>query len=312
MALTLTEANKLSNDMLLSGLIETIIKESPMMALTPFIEVIGTAITYNRESAMPSVAFRAIGDTWTEDAPTFAQITVALKILGGDADVDNFLATSRADVNDLPAITLAQKVKALAHAWEYTSVYGNASSDALTYDGLHTIITALATTQRLHMGSGSTGAALTLTKLDELIDAVKPGKPDCLMMTRRTRRGLSKYARALTSPIAYQPNEFGQQQLVYDGIPIIINDHQLDTETISSAEYALPTTGATSSIFALKFGEDGVVGFNAGPIPTVEAFDKLETKDATRNRVKAYTALGVKSSVSVARLDGISSADVTA
>ena len=55
MALTKTEAAKLTNDMFLRGVIETIIKESPVLMMLPFMEVTGTALTYNRENTMPSV-----------------------------------------------------------------------------------------------------------------------------------------------------------------------------------------------------------------------------------------------------------------
>lgn len=41
MALTLAEAAKLSNDILLTGVIETIINESPVLQLLPFIETVG-------------------------------------------------------------------------------------------------------------------------------------------------------------------------------------------------------------------------------------------------------------------------------
>ena len=39
MALTLAEAAKLSNDILLQGVIETIIKDSPILQRMPFIEM---------------------------------------------------------------------------------------------------------------------------------------------------------------------------------------------------------------------------------------------------------------------------------
>jgi hypothetical protein len=38
MALTLAEAAKLSNDILLTGVIETVIQESPVLQVLPFIE----------------------------------------------------------------------------------------------------------------------------------------------------------------------------------------------------------------------------------------------------------------------------------
>jgi len=41
MALTLAEASKLSNDMLLQGVVETIVKDSPILQQLPFIEIAG-------------------------------------------------------------------------------------------------------------------------------------------------------------------------------------------------------------------------------------------------------------------------------
>jgi hypothetical protein len=92
MALTLAEAAKLSNDVLLMGVIETIIYDSPVLQVLPFIEIVGNGLTYNQENQAPTVAFYDVGDTWAESTPTFTQQTATLKILGGDADVDNFLA----------------------------------------------------------------------------------------------------------------------------------------------------------------------------------------------------------------------------
>ena len=312
MALTITQADYLSNNDLQRGVAETIVKESPLLARFPWVEVIGNAFSYNRELALPTVGFHPVGDTWTESTPTFTPISVSLKILGGDADVDSFLAKTRRDTNDLEAVTIESKAKAWAHTFEYTAVYGDASANVDEFSGLHRFITGDATAQQVHAGSGSTGAALTLAKLDEMIDLIKPGKPDFLMMTRRTRRGLSAYGRTLTSPVNFSIDEFGHRIEYYDGIPIIINDHQLDTETISSAAYALPTTGATSSVFAVKLGEEYVHGLNSGQLPTIENIGQLETKDATRTRVKGYVALALRSPLAIARLDGISSAAVTA
>jgi len=45
MALTLAEASKLSNDMLLQGVVETIVKDSPILQVLPFIEIVGNGLT---------------------------------------------------------------------------------------------------------------------------------------------------------------------------------------------------------------------------------------------------------------------------
>src|SRR5204863_9866003 len=66
MALTLTESAKLSTDMIQRGVIETILEESPVMALLPFITVEGNSYKYNQENALGGAAFFAVSGTWTE------------------------------------------------------------------------------------------------------------------------------------------------------------------------------------------------------------------------------------------------------
>ena len=73
MALTLTEASKLSNDVLLSGVIETIVNESPVLQHMPFIEIVGNSLAYNRENAAPTVAFYNVGDAWASPHPPLAR-----------------------------------------------------------------------------------------------------------------------------------------------------------------------------------------------------------------------------------------------
>src|SRR3989338_3016295 len=113
MALTLAEASKLSNDILLTGVIETVVYESPVLQALPFIEIVGNGLTYNRENAAAAAAFYDVGDTWIESTPTFTQLTATLKILGGDADVDNFLRATRSNLQDLEAAVVQLKAKAV-------------------------------------------------------------------------------------------------------------------------------------------------------------------------------------------------------
>jgi hypothetical protein len=47
-AIALAEAAKLSNDVLLQGVIETILKDSPILQNLPFIEIIGNGLTYKQ------------------------------------------------------------------------------------------------------------------------------------------------------------------------------------------------------------------------------------------------------------------------
>ncbi len=115
MALTQVEAARLSNDMLVRGVIDTIVKDSMILQFLPFMDVTGTSVRYTREATMPAASFHAPLGTWTEATPTFSSHTANLTILGGDADVDNFLQATYADANDLEAEVIANRAKAIAH-----------------------------------------------------------------------------------------------------------------------------------------------------------------------------------------------------
>lgn len=293
MALSLTEAAKLTNDMLLRGVIETVIKELSVLTLLPFMRIVGTALTYNRENAMASVAWHAVGDTWTTSEPTFTQKTASLKILGGDADVDNFLQQTYADPNDLEAIVLEAKAKAVAHEFSNVFYNGDTGADANQFDGLALTVTAGQT-----VTAGANGAALTLDMMDQLIDTVTPGRPDALLMAKRTRRKLSSLRRSSGNLLETDVDMFGRRALFYDGIPLLVDDWISTTETQG-------TSGAVcSSIYAVKFGQGGIMGIENGGVQ-LEEVGELETKDATRWRVKWYCGVVSLSDLGLARLKGI-------
>lgn len=296
MAMTKVEAAKLTNDMLMRGVIETIVSDSSILQLLPFEDVTGTAITYNRENAAPTVAFYDVGDTWTESTPTFTQVTVALKILGGDADVDNFLQQTYRNPNDLEAEVIALKSKATAYEFSDTFYNGDTGTNPKEFDGLRVLMAGAPGGQTLTMGAN--GAALTIDKMDELIDVVKPGKPDALMVSKRTRRKLSSLRRASGNLLETDVDMFGRRALFYDGIPLLVDDFILTSETEGAS-------GAVcSSIYAVKFGRQGVMGLENGGIQ-VERVGELETKDATRTRVKWYCSLALMGTLGIGRLKGI-------
>jgi len=304
MALTLAEGAKLSNDILLQGVIEETIYDSPILQRLPFIEVIGNALTYNRENALPSIDFYAVGDTWAESAPTFNQITATLRIMGGDADVDNYIKGTRSNVQDIEAAVIALKAKSLAHKFDEMFIYGDNTTNPKEFDGIRlTIDTTAAGSQVLAMGA--TGATLTLAKLDEMIDKVKGGRPDLLLMSKRSRRKIVALARAAGTNLQIQQGILGQQVLAYGDMPIGVSDWILDTHTlVGSVETA--TTGAVSStIYALRFGEGALCGISGPGGMNVERIGQLETKDATRTRIKWYTSICLFSTVSVAALIGV-------
>jgi HK97 family phage major capsid protein len=293
MALTLAEAAKLSNDTLLVGVIETIIKDSPVLQSLPFIEVLGNGLTYNREATAPTAAFFDVGDNWTESTPTFTQITAQLKIMGGDADIDNYLLSTRSNLQDLEAAVVQLKAKAVQQLFEYTFINGNATSNPKSFDGIDRLTDAAQT-----ISMGTNGATLTLAKLDELIDLIKGGKPDLIIMSKRSRRTLNSLARSSGSFLETDRNEFGQMVQFYNGIPVGVSDYISDTQTVG-------TSNDCSTIYVIQFGEGGLSGLTAPGGLQVERVGSLELKDATRVRIKWYASVALFNVLKLAKLVGV-------
>ena len=294
MALTLVEAAKLSNDSLMVGVVETIIYESPVLQVLPFIEVVGNGLTYNQEATLPSAGFYDVGDTWVESTPTFTQKTAQLKILGGDADVDNFLKATRSNIQDLEAAIVQLKAKAVQRKFDDTFISGDSTVDAKAFDGVDKLCDS---SQVVSMGVN--GGTLTLEKLDELIDKVKGGKPSILLMSRRSRRKLNVLSRATGSGVLETDrNQFGQMVQYYDGIPVAINDWIADNKTVG-------TSTDCSTIYAEQLGEGAMVGLTAPGGLQIERVGSLEVKDASRTRVKWYVSLALFNALKLAKLIGV-------
>jgi len=208
--------------------------------------------------------------------------------------VDNFLKATRSNLQDLEAAVVQLKAKAVRTKFEDTLINGDIAVDAKSFDRVDKLTTAGQT-----VSMGTNGAALTLDKLDEAIDKVVEGKPHMLLMSRRSRRKLTALSRATGSGmLVTDSNEFGQMMEYYNGVPIGVNDHIADDQTVG-------TSDDCSSIFALQYGEGAVSGLTAPGGLTAERVGSLEAKDATRVRVKWYTAVANFNALKLSKLVGI-------
>ena len=253
---------------------------------------------------MPSIDFYDVGDPWNESTPTFTQKTANLRIMGGDADVDNFLKATRSNVQDLEAAVIELKAKALRDKFEDSFIYGNSGVNTKQFDGIRKIIdTGTPSSQVIAAGAG--GDTLTLSMVDQLIDAIKGGKPDMLLMSRRSRRKINALVRAAGGMMDSDRDSWGNFIQFWDGIPIGVSDWQLDTHTVSGGVETNTTGGNCSVIYALQFGEGGVCGLTAPGHITVEPIGSLETKDASRTRVKWYVSMAIFSAIKAAALIGV-------
>lgn len=303
-SVTLVESAKLSQDMLLRGVIETIITVDQMFQMIPFMGIAGNALAYNRENAMGDAGFYTVGDTITsKSAATFTQVTDSLTKIIGDAEVDLMIQASRSNINDQKAVQIASKAKNVARQFGNTFINGDGTSN--TFTGLANLV---ASGQTLDQASVN-GSTLSFELLDELLDLVvdKDGQVDFICMNSRELRAYFSLLRALggatIGDVVTLPD--GTQVPAYRGTPIFRNNW------IPINQDSGTSIGVASNVYAGNFddgsGEYGISGFtpeNAAGI-TVEEVGISETKDETITRVKWYCGLANFSELGLAMIKGV-------
>lgn len=301
---TLTEGNKYSTTTLQTIVTDLIVSESEILEHLQFEELKGNSLTYNRITTEAGAAYYAPGDTWVESTPVMTQDTVTLKILGGDADTDNFLARTR-DKIDIKQVTIENKVKVVTDTFLESFYYGLTTDNSKEFDGVHKLI-ASTTYNTVHAGS-DTGTALSIDKLRQAIDLKKAlkGAQTYIVMSKKMRRLMSTYLDSVGSAFPTTRKEAGKLQEWFEGLPIIVDDHIVDTETSASGAYSAKTGAASTTIFLLTFHPQGVCGVQGSDRIEVKDLGELETKDASRVRIKWYCGLKMESLISSAKVDGI-------
>ncbi len=182
-------------------------------------------------------------------------------------------------MQDLEAAVVALKAKAVQRKFDDTFINGDTAIDTKAFDGIDKQCSVGQTASM-----GTNGATLTLAKLDETIDLIRGGKPDILLMSRRTRRGLTALARASGSGVIEQDrDEFGRMVQFYDGVPIGVNDYISDAKTVG-------TSSDCSTIYALQFGEGALVGLT-GPGGLTDRTRRLPRDEGRHPRAREVVRL---------------------
>lgn len=297
MALLREDAERLSNNKLIAGVIEEIIQRDAVYALLPWVGTNNKAYVYNREDTLPTIDFVNPNEAINEGTGTTVTVTVLLKIMAHNVDVDKFLSGTMNDTNNQVAIQLQFAAKAVDMKFRETMIIGDSAVNAKTFDGIRKLCTSAQT-----IYAGTNGGAITFDLLDELIHKV-PNRPDCLFMRYGTYRALRALMRSLggTVPENIKIKDFDGLVPAYDGIPILLTDYLPGNETRGSSN-------VTCSIFAARFNTvDGVHGIYGDPTAgvVIENIGTREDYDANRWRLKWYVSMALKSTKSLARLAGV-------
>jgi hypothetical protein len=298
MALTLIEAAKLeTGDVFKSGVIEMYAGSSDILMALPFENISGNALSYNREGTYPGIGFRGVNEAYTPSTGILNPLTEALVIAGGELDVDKFIVQTQGAGQRTNQE--AMKIRALSLAWTRKFIKGDTASDPREFDGLQTRVTG---NQIISAGTTSGGAALSLAKLDELIDQVI--NPTHLIMSKALARRFSAAARttAVSGYVTYDVDALGRRVMQYNGLPILTVDLDNTSQAILGYTEAANSGGDTAtSIYCVSMGGDSLTGIQNGGM-MVDDLGVLQTSPVYRTRVEWYCGLAAYNGRSVARL----------
>lgn len=256
-SVTLAEAAKLTQNVLVSGIIESIVSVNPMFNFLPFDSFSGNALAYNVENALGGVEFIGKGATSNgitstgKSAATFTQKTAGLVPLIGDAEVDHFIQATMSNVNDQKAIQVQSKAKSIGRKYQNNLINGDTSVDANSFDGLLKLIPS---SRKLYT-TDAVGVDFSFELLDEMISMVlaKDGQVDYFTLSDKHIRKYYTLLRALggagIGEVITLPN--GTQVPAYRGVPLFRNDYLVEVDQDASA-----STLTCSPIFAGTF-DDG-------------------------------------------------------
>lgn len=304
-SVTLAESAKLSQDLLVAGVIETIVTVNPIYQIMPFDQITGNALAYNRENVLGDVQTLGVGGTITaKGAATFTQVTALLKTLIGDAEVDHFIQTTRSNMNDQKAVQIASKAKSLGRKYQDLFINGNDSTDANAFDGLLQIVSA-----NQKVTPSTNGDNLSFEILDALLDKVKAkdGDVDFVMMNSRTLRSYFSLLRALGGASIGETVTLpgGRQQPGYRGVPIFRNDYiPIDQDQGTTLDSCTTIFAGCWDDGSRKVGITGLTPeVNSGIF--VSEVGEAETKNELITRVRFYCGLAVFSDLALAAAPGI-------
>lgn len=341
--LNLAEAQKLTQETLVPGIIEENLRRGGLLSLLPLQQVPGKSIKWNREATERSGrrANRGSTLTWTDNI-TYDVEERELKTIYDQTPLDNFVQQVYSTINNYEAITLLGMRKGMIKTIEDAIIYDDEDFNSDQFRGLHSWAQdaaasgPLPTDSSLSIDEGE--GALAISNLRVLEDSMKRGIDFWLMPPEIVRRISAFYQEGFENSgstntlnkmgsLIFGQSEIGMRVPFFNGVPIITTDYLVAEQAntgVGSDARAKNTSGTNMfSIFAIKMGQVAenapglTLGFGGsenalGEMMKFDRFDKLEDFDAAGLRLVSYITLLAGSYKSVGRIFDITDAVVTA
>ena len=291
--ITLAQAQNLTQNELISGVIESTITVDNFYQILPFMGIGSNAVTYNRELVAGDVGTYGVGDEITaKAASTTTQVSSTLTKIIGDAHVDDFVQLTMSNETDQTEQQIKSKAKTAGRKYRDMLINGDTGTTSTEFDGLLQLVDA----GKVIGADATDGDVLSFEKLDELLDQItdKDGAVDYIIMPRRELRTYKTLLRATggASPddVFTMPN--GSQQIAYSGIPIFSDDWIPVDQTQGGSTNASTIIAGTLDDGSHKVGIAGLNSMHDFGM-NVKALGTSQTHDEELYRVRWYAGLGL-------------------
>lgn len=310
-ALTLAQSLVGHPNVVAATLVDEFPKSSYIFEKMPFTAMAqaggnGWVYQYQRVTTDSSATVRAINAEYTEAQALQTAYTVNLKVLGGSFKIDRAIV----DLNNSASSIEKQarlKTKATIAKFQDLFINGDLGTTPEEFDGISDMVTGSSTEVDGASIDLSTAANITtnyhafLDLLGELISKLD-GTPSALFMPAKMKLIMESIGRRVTG---YQTtnNEFGVPISTYNGIPLI----DLGAKPASTSDI-IPTAVGLTSIYAVRFGEDGVHGLlpsNKAQALNVIIPDMKSAGAVKTGEVELITAIAMETSRCAAKLKSI-------
>lgn len=313
---SLLEAAKCGDDMVKSGVVETIIEESPLIEVLNWMSFEGTALRHDEEGTLPDVQFRNVNETYSQSWGSDNSHFWGVAILGGEVKVDNFLVNVVGSEEDIERKQWRKLAKANSLRFSYEAIKGTGAVSTKGFKGFNTLISE---GFGQSLANNASGATISLDKMDEAMDLFRnQGMPDMALLNRTVRRQITSAARTSVTGVSLidvGTDVFGRQVTLYNDVPLRITG-----DAINSSGTVVPlldfdedgtSTGGNdeSSVYFLKTGEDDVTGLlGKGGSFQVQSFGELQSAPQRLGRMEWYPGIAIFNKYSIVRLYGVTAA----
>lgn len=288
MAITLLQIAKLETDPFKKYVVQNMIRQSKLMEIIPFEDVDSLRSIAIRWQTLPSVAFRAIGGSYTASEGNVEFVWESVYVLGGSIQWDRVYEKVKGLIVDPIQLQVDMKLKSLTCTFLDYFINGSPATDILGFTGLSARVALMPARQTVYF-AGASAAALdptaSVANARAFFDALEDvhgyagDGADILVCNEFLKMGIGRVARYVGASggsfLDVTKDNFDRQILTYKGAPVVDIGLKKDqsTEIITNSETAGDAGADATSIYGVKFDtQQGISGIQLGELEVYDPF----------------------------------------